>query len=169
MWVCVCVVYSRTVSSVELELELVLVRERRMADIWYRFSSVQQHFTLYPKMIFSFLRIVFVAASKFLFAFSFGAIKNYTFFIHVIYFPTSKNRNDDDDDMNKNVENDLFPIIYILCTIFLLSLSLLEIKENKVRRHSIAFFMCKHSMAHFVPCKWWNRCQKIEFQQYNGI
>lgn len=71
-----------------------------------------------------------------------------------------------------------FPIIYILCTNFTLSHSRFS-KWKKIKRwycHSIVlFYVAKYYVTHFFSrarsmpppsCKWWNRCQKIEFQQY---
>lgn len=133
--VCVCVWYT-----VELWAPLSMSLSLCENGEWLIFDTVSHPFNNISRYIqkwFShFFGLFLSLRANFFSLFRFGGIKNYTFFIHVIYFPTSKNKNDvDDDDMNKNVENDLFPIIYILCTIFLLFLS----SRNKRKHSAIPF------------------------------
>lgn len=130
-----------------------------MVDIWYQFaSSISTAFHVISRMISSFLKSFRCEQMFFLF-----------FFAREKSTPSSSHWCDLFSHIKKRTtwikmsKNDLLPIIYILCTTFFFSL--LKMKENKVMPFAIAvsFLLCdpfRHANG------WWNRCQKIEFQQY---
>lgn len=147
-------VYFQCFASFEQE-------EWRKVDIrYYEFPTFQQQFLscLYQKRFSHFLNIFFsLRATCFPLLF---CGEKYTF-CDVIYFLTSKKAT-----WIKMSKNDLFPIIYISCTIFFL----LHSKWKKTKRclSIVRFFMCilciLYCVTHFPPCRrckwWWNRCQK---------